>query len=194
MLVQPRLNISELEKTPIRRLILNTLSQGVNPQVFERLNDPSTIVETNLTLVGAEKGPQNEGTSFVIVYVFAIALMIGLFTTNGYLMQSVIDEKETRLIEILISTVRPAQLLAGKILALGLIGLLQIVVWIGSVFLLVKLAGGSGARPDDQRAGDDCQHPDSGGDFADAAALLRAGVLPVRGVIQHRRRALEFAA
>ena len=142
-LVQPRLDISQIETSPIQRLLLNTLSKGVDPQVFARLIDPSTIQETNLTLVGAEKGPQNEGTSLVIVYVFAIALMIGLFTTNGYLMQSVIEEKETRLIEILISSVRPAQLLAGKILALGLIGLLQIVVWIGSVFLLVKLAGGS---------------------------------------------------
>ncbi|MEO8394416.1 MAG: ABC transporter permease [Chloroflexota bacterium] len=144
ILVQPRLNISLLEKTPIQRLILDTLSKGVNAQVFERLINPSKIDETNLTLVNAEKAPQSEGTSFVVVYVFAIALMIGLFTTNGYLMQSVIEEKETRLIEILISTVRPAQLLAGKILALGLIGLLQIVVWIGSMFLIVRLAGGSG--------------------------------------------------
>ncbi|MBI1259583.1 MAG: hypothetical protein GC204_19110 [Chloroflexi bacterium] len=142
-LVQPRLNISELEKTPIQRLILDTLSKGVDPQLVERLTDPSTIQETNLSLVGAETGPQDEGTSFVVVYVFAIALMIGLFTTNGYLMQSVIEEKETRLIEILIATVRPAQLLGGKILALGLIGLLQIVVWIGGMFLLIKLAGGS---------------------------------------------------
>ena len=44
-----------------------------------------------------------------MVYVFAIALMIGLFTTNGYLMQSVIEEKETRLIEILISTRAPGR-------------------------------------------------------------------------------------
>ena len=144
MLVQPRLNISELGKTPIQRLILDTLSKGVDPQLVERLTNPSTIQETNLALVGAETGKQDEGTSFVVVYVFAIALMIGLFTTNGYLMQSVIEEKETRLIEILIATVRPAQLLGGKILALGLIGLLQIVVWIGAMFLLVKLAGGSG--------------------------------------------------
>ena len=142
-LVQPKLNISQIETGPVQRLILNTLSEGVDPQVFQRLINPSNLQETNLSLVSAEDGAQNEDTSFVIVYVFAIALMMGLFTTNGYLMQSVIEEKETRLIEILISTVRPAQLLAGKILALGLIGLLQIVVWIGSIFLLIKLAGGA---------------------------------------------------
>jgi ABC-2 type transport system permease protein len=141
-LVQPRLNISQIETAPIQRLILNTLSKGVDPQVFQRLIDPSNMQETNLALVNADAGKQSKDSSFIIVYVFAIALMIGLFTTNGYLMQSVIEEKETRLIEILISTVRPAQLLAGKILALGLIGLIQIIAWIGSIFLLVRLAGG----------------------------------------------------
>ena len=96
--------------------------------------------------------------SFIVVYVFAIALMLGLFTTNGYLMQSVIEEKETRLIEILISTVRPVQLLAGKILALGLIGLLQIVVWIGGIYPDRQVGGRRGARSDGQRAGDHRQH------------------------------------
>jgi ABC-2 type transport system permease protein len=138
--VQPRLNISEIQVDPIQRLILNTLSEGVDPQVVQRLIRPSNIQETNLSLVNAESG---EDTSFVVVYAFAITLMIALFTTNGYLMQSVIEEKETRLIEILISTVRPAQLLGGKILAMGLIGLLQIVVWIGSIYGLIRLAGGA---------------------------------------------------
>ncbi len=142
-LVQPRLNVSQIESAPIQRLILNTLSKGVPPQIFERLIDPSHVQSTNLTIVSNQKGTQSEDSSFIVVYVFAIALMIGLFTTNGYLMQSVIEEKETRLIEILVSTVRPAQLLAGKILALGTIGLLQIVVWIVSIFLIIKIAGGS---------------------------------------------------
>ncbi|MCC6803883.1 MAG: ABC transporter permease [Anaerolineae bacterium] len=142
LLVQPSLDISQIESAPIQRLVLNTLSEGVDPQIVMRLINPANLQTTNLALVGAENGPQNEDTSFIVVYIFAVALMLGLFTTNGYLMQSVIEEKETRLIEILISTVRPGQLLAGKILALGLVGLLQLVVWIGSILLIVRLAGG----------------------------------------------------
>ncbi|MFN8449431.1 MAG: ABC transporter permease [Anaerolineae bacterium] len=141
-LVQPRLDVSEIQTAPIHSLVLNTLSKGVDPQIVQRLIDPSNMQTTNLSLVGAENGPQREDTSFIVVYVFALALMISLFWTNGYLMQSVIEEKETRLIEILISTVRPAQLLSGKILALTLIGLLQIAVWIGSILLIVRIAGG----------------------------------------------------
>jgi ABC-2 type transport system permease protein len=143
--VQPRLNLGELENGPVQRLVLNGLSQGVDPQIFERLVEPSHIQVTNLTLVGGEDRVQDEGGSFLLVYVFAIVLMFSLFTTSGYLMQSVIEEKETRLIEILISTVRPGQLLAGKILAMGLVGLIQLVAWLGALLLAVQIASGGAA-------------------------------------------------
>ncbi|MEP7291719.1 MAG: ABC transporter permease, partial [Chloroflexota bacterium] len=103
------------------------------------------IEVTNLTLVNGEEKPQDEGGSFVLVYVFALVLIFSLFTTSGYLMQSVIEEKETRLIEILISTVRPSQLLAGKILAMGIVGMVQVIVWMAGIFVLVQLASSGGA-------------------------------------------------
>jgi len=121
------------------------LSQGVDPEVFERLVNPSSFQVNNLSLVNAESA-QNEDGSFLLVYVFAIVLIFSLFTTSGYLMQSVIEEKETRLIEILISTVRPGQLLAGKILAMGIVGLVQVVAWIGGLYLLVQIASGGAAN------------------------------------------------
>ncbi len=141
-LVQPRFNMSQIEDAPLRRLLLNRLSQGVDPNVLQRVINPSNLQQTNLSLTNADSGTQNEGSTFIVVYIFAIALMLSLFATNGYLMQSVIEEKETRLIEILISTVRPMQLLAGKILALGLLGLLQITVWVGSMYLVTRWLGG----------------------------------------------------
>jgi ABC-2 type transport system permease protein len=54
-------------------------------------------------------------------------------------MQSVIEEKESRLVEVLISSVRPGQLLSGKILAMGVLGLFQIAVWIGISLALMML-------------------------------------------------------
>jgi ABC-2 type transport system permease protein len=143
--VQPRLNIATIGDMPIYRLLLNQLSEGVDPQVFQRLLNPSNIQATNLTLVNPQDA-QNEDGSFLLVYVLAILLMFSSFTTSGYLMQSVIEEKETRLIEILISTVRPTQLLAGKILAMGIVGLVQVTAWIGGVYLLAQVASGGTAN------------------------------------------------
>ncbi len=143
-LVMNRLNVGKLDSDAIRQLLLDSLADDVPDRIlYERLIHPSNITTVN---VGAAvpQSPQDssanpQGAQFLIVYIFAIILLIGLFTTNNYLMQSVIEEKESRLIEILLSSLRPTQLLAGKILALGLLGLLQIGVWIGSVFLLARI-------------------------------------------------------
>ena len=128
---------------PAGRLVLEQLSQGIDRSLFSRLVDPVTVQEINLQRDSSGKTQTNFGADFAVAYLFAILLMLAVFTTNGYMMQTVIEEKETRLIEILISSMRPTQLLAGKILALGLLGLLQIVVWLLAIVGLGRLAAGS---------------------------------------------------
>ncbi len=130
--VMPRLAIAMVNGEPIRRLILRSLAEDVDPQVFQRMVDPSNLREISVERPTADGAGVEQGfdARITIVYIFAIILLGSLFLTNGYLLQSVIEEKETRLIEILVSTMRPFDLLAGKILALGLLGLLQVVVWI----------------------------------------------------------------
>lgn len=145
-LVLPRMSISQVSSGPITQLILSTLARDAEPEIVNRILDPSNIQETNLVITSTQDGGETaEGANFAVVYVFAMALLMSLFVTNGYLMQTVIEEKETRLIEILISTVRPMQLLVGKILALGSLGLLQMLVWIGGIFLALRLVGGDQA-------------------------------------------------
>lgn len=139
-LVMPRLNISQLDSEGIRRLLLNELAGDVDsPQLFERLVTPAHFEEIQLQPDQPDSAGRSLDASMVVVYLFAIVLLMSLFVTNGYLMQSVIEEKETRLIEILISSLRPVELLTGKILALGLLGLFQMTVWLGSILLVARL-------------------------------------------------------
>jgi ABC-2 type transport system permease protein len=65
-----------------------------------------------------------------------MTMMIAIFTSSGYLMQAVVDEKENRTMEILITSVSPSQMMAGKVIGLIGVGLTQILVW-----LLIGLAG-----------------------------------------------------
>jgi len=147
-LVVPKFNLNLASAAPIRTLILNRLAANVQDEnLFSRLLSPSNVDEINLQRDASGQTETDFGADFAVVYVFAIALMLSVFMTNGYLMQTVIEEKETRLIEILISTMRPTQLLAGKILALGLLGLIQIVVWVGSLFLIGRLVAGDAGSP-----------------------------------------------
>lgn len=146
-LILPRFSVTQTTDEPIRQLILSELSKGVDQQLFNRLLTPANIKEINLQRDASGQTASNFDADFIVIYLFAITLMISVFTTNGYLMQTVIEEKENRLIEILISSLRPTELLAGKILGLGVLGLIQIVVWLVAIFALGRLAAGDPSSP-----------------------------------------------
>jgi ABC-2 type transport system permease protein len=68
----------------------------------------------------------------LLLPIFAgLAFMMAIFTTSGYLMQAVVEEKENRTMEVLVTSVSPLQLMAGKIIGLIGVGLTQFLGWIG---------------------------------------------------------------
>ncbi len=71
--------------------------------------------------------------------VFGILLLMSLMTSAGYLLQGVSEEKENRVIEVILSSVRPDQLLFGKLLGLGAAGLLQLAVWLSVATMATSL-------------------------------------------------------
>jgi len=75
-----------------------------------------------------------EGTSGTTVFITAFAMVMLLYSVvliyGIAVMRSVIEEKNTRILEVLLSAVTPRQLLAGKILGVGAVGLTQIVIWV----------------------------------------------------------------
>lgn len=153
-MVLPQFSLNDISSSPVNDLLFERLSEGVGVEFAQRVSFGSTGEEVQLQRVpeggvatgdGQTNGEviteESQNEQFWLIYAFAFLFMMSLFGTNGYLMQSVIEEKESRIIEILISSVRPIQLLTGKILALGLLGLLQIAAWIGTLFVLSKLVG-----------------------------------------------------
>ncbi len=65
--------------------------------------------------------------------------MISIFMTSGYLLQSVTEEKENRVVEIVLSSVPATPLMGGKILGLGGAGLTQVAIWTVSALIAVPL-------------------------------------------------------
>ncbi|MBZ0299615.1 MAG: ABC transporter permease [Anaerolineae bacterium] len=137
--VMPTFSLAAIDDEAIREVILNTLAQNVQPQVVQRLEDPARFTDIKLNQGGAQQAGSFD-SSFLLVYVFTLSLLLSVFMTNGYLMQGVIEEKESRVIEILMSTLRPTQLLVGKILAFGTMGLIQMLAWVGGILVLLRLA------------------------------------------------------
>jgi ABC-2 type transport system permease protein len=129
-----------------RAFIIYQLLQGEHPRLLIRLNQPARVIEHQLDAKGVELSQMDEeeryGSNFVLVYGFALVLVMSTFVPAGYLLRSVVDEKENRTIEIVLSSLRPLQLMLGKVLGQGIMGLLQIALWLLTAYLLFRMAVG----------------------------------------------------
>jgi ABC-2 type transport system permease protein len=127
-------------------LLRNRLISGrVQEQVAARILDP--VKSTTRYAVTRTGEIRDGGTTasvlrLAVPLIFMVLFLISVLMTSGYLMQGTATEKENKVVEVLLSSANPDEILAGKLIGLGAVGLLQIGVW-----LLMVLATGLGAVP-----------------------------------------------
>jgi ABC-2 type transport system permease protein len=111
-------------------LRLNLVS---DPLIAQRLDVPPDI---DLTVIGATASDGEgdasdaEGSPFGLSMGLGFLLALSIVNGGGWLVQAVSEEKENRTIEIILTSLRPLQLMAGKLLGLGAVALLQLVLWL----------------------------------------------------------------
>ncbi len=117
----------------------DALNAAVRSQRLADANiDESRLAELskNVNFVAAgisEKGEEKDsGSSFVAGFIIGMMIYITLTIYGQTIMGAVIEEKETRIAEILFSSARPFELLAGKLVGVGLAGLTQLSIWVVS--------------------------------------------------------------
>jgi len=118
-------------------LSVNLLRQ-VDAQVAERLLGGSEIVI--VTPDGSRSASDEEIFNIILPMVAGLAFMVIMFSTGGYLMQAVVEEKENRTMEVVLTSVSSNQFMAGKIIGDVSIGMTQIFLW-GAFIAVVILVG-----------------------------------------------------
>lgn len=125
-------------------------ASGVDPALVMGAMSPADMQTTKVT-DGKTTGQSGE-TSFFIAYFMGFILYLGIILYGQQTMTSVIEEKSSRIMEVLASSLTPFQMLLGKVVGVGLVGLTQMTIWGGSVFLVgsnrEKLAGMFGVSAD----------------------------------------------
>ncbi len=121
----------------------NLLAGKVPDNVISRVQTPLNLTVTTLTSTGAVAPEQGGYQNFIIPSIFSFLLALSLSFSSAYVLQSLGEEKENRLMEILLSSVSTRQLLTGKVLGLGAAGLVQVIVWVITLPLLLNLASSS---------------------------------------------------
>ena len=126
-----------LERTLSRVLMSRRLERsGVDPKLVAGAIAPAALTTTKVSNGKAtgESGAQ----SFVIAYFMGFVLYIGVVLYGQQTLTSVIEEKTSRIMEVLASSMRPFQMLLGKVLGVGAVGLLQMAIWGGTVFFITN--------------------------------------------------------
>ncbi len=100
------------------------MGDRISPQELQVLLTPPQVEMFTLGETGSRNTTRLMGTYFV-----AVAFFIALFVSSGYLLQSVAQEKESRMVELLLSSVTSRELLWGKMLGLSGLGFTQMLVW-----------------------------------------------------------------
>jgi ABC-2 type transport system permease protein len=134
---------SNAVQSGISDFLMNNLLKGNSTEIIARAKNPLNITSTTLTASGVPAAKQGGFSAFILPYLFSVLLMLAIFTSSGYLLQGLGEEKENRVMEILLSSISPRQLLSGKVLGLGAAGLVQIVVWLISANFLLRMASAS---------------------------------------------------
>lgn len=123
----------------IRTYLRANLLGEASPALIERLNDPFSLA-IHTTNNGRTVGENGAVFMFLTPIIFITIFMIASQTTSGYLMSGIVEEKTNRIMEILITTISPFQLLMGKIIGLCVLGLIQLGVWLVLAFVIGVLS------------------------------------------------------
>lgn len=139
-------NIGLNLKESVERLIQHKVRQelmykaGISAKVYE---DTQVDIASE-TITVSENGGETSSSSagaMILAGIMGLILYVTLLLYGSQVMNGVIEEKSNRIIEVIISSVKPYQLMLGKIIGVGLVGLTQFLLWIVLTIGLTQVTG-----------------------------------------------------
>jgi len=106
-----------------------------------RIATPLFSVETTAVEAPDSNANQDYGTRFIVGYGVLFIFFFVLTMSSGFMLRSVSREKENQTVEVLLVSLRPRDLMLGKVLGLGVVALLQMAIWLGGSYLTLNRGG-----------------------------------------------------
>ncbi|MCH7408805.1 ABC transporter permease [Belliella sp. DSM 111904] len=122
--------ITSLEGSIKRRIEeYKLMQQGIDPSILAGVRTPVSI-QTLIVQDSGQETTTDATLNYGLGFLTGILIYIFIFVYGNQVMQGVIEEKSSRIIEILVSSLKPFQLMLGKIIGIGAVGLTQFLIWI----------------------------------------------------------------
>jgi ABC-2 type transport system permease protein len=127
---QPNINLVTTIERTIQKEIENMKlkAQGINQETLDQIKTRVRINTRKLTEAGEEES--SAGLTTAVGLIGGVLIYMFIFLYGAQVMRGVIEEKTNRIVEVIISSVRPFQLMMGKIIGIALVGLTQFLLWI----------------------------------------------------------------
>ncbi len=138
-------NLENLLQKRIEEIKLNRLIAHLNVKDFNKntLNEIKTRVDIKTRLLTeAGESESNVGVTSMVGFAGGILMFMFTFLYGVQVMRGVIEEKTNRIVEVIISSVRPFQLMMGKIIGIALVGLTQFLLWIILTAIVTSVISG----------------------------------------------------
>lgn len=127
----PSMNlISYLENNLKKKIEEQRLFEsGIDPKIINEVRTKVAIKSITLNEQGVET-VSDATVNYALGFTSGILIYIFIFVYGNQIMQGVIEEKSSRIVEILVSSLKPFQLMMGKIIGIGAVGLTQFLIWV----------------------------------------------------------------
>lgn len=139
---QPNLNmVTTIERT-IQKEVENMKLQarGIDKNILDEIKTKVKVNTRTLTEQGEEE--TNAGLTYAVGFIGAMLVYMFIFLYGAQVMRGVIEEKTNRIVEVIISSVKPFQLMMGKIIGIALVGLTQFLLWVVLTFAISSVVTG----------------------------------------------------
>lgn len=141
-LIKPDVNMfSGMVQNQTLTDLVNYNLMGSSDELFLRYTTPIEVESIPINPQTADTRDTDNLANFFVPYAVAMFFYMMIIFSSNMMLAAVSREKDNRVMEMLISSTKPIHIFLGKILALSLVGLLQVVVWFGSAIGLMRLAG-----------------------------------------------------
>ena len=127
---------SVIEKDKMAEVI----KQTAIPDLEKRIEATHTRINIDTIKMGDGGVAKKSSTEIgmVLGYIFGFMIYMFIFIYGGMVMQGVMEEKQSRIVEVIISSVKPFQLMMGKIVGIALVGLTQFAIWVFLGFVIIS--------------------------------------------------------
>jgi ABC-2 type transport system permease protein len=127
--------IEELQRALSRLIVKVRLErEGVNPAIVDRAQIPIALDTKKISR--GRTTAESVGGSFFMAYIMAVLLFMAILLYGVNVMSSVLEEKTNRIMEVLVSSLRPFEMMLGKVLGVGAVSFFQFLIWGVSARLL----------------------------------------------------------